>query len=438
MTISRKKEDGRKASRASRRIVLAFLAALVLFRPVPAHAQVCEIPGSAMIAAAGVVAFLEAYIPATILQIINHMNTELSDTTDLFEDSVSTMRDDILAHMRNIWDEWDLALHDMTAQMAGSATEHGRQFSSMFDSSGMTENARVIQEEELETRKANHPNDQACQFDTQAHTMTKTDQVASAVTRGFVADSNKMAYAPVGTPAATSNAAYVDARVTLHATKFCDPASNGGAAGCVGVPPVAMRGADIMPSKTIFGELTLEMENPDVRDALTELVTNITGYKPMSSIPNDVLNTPAGQQARVEQRRYLAQMDAITGLIYSVIADRAPSGDPSAPGVPGGIQELRLRQGISAPTVSTAPSSREVRQAVLEQIRDPKYYTDLIDAPSTVAQKDLYLRAYNLMLLYKVIEKTERIALAYAIQTANLVARSGPRGGNAIEGAGTR
>jgi hypothetical protein len=75
-------------------------------------------------------------------------------------------------------------------------------------------------------------------------------------------------------------------------------------------------------------------------------------------------------------------------------------------------------------TASANPSERELRQAVLEQLWDPGYYVGLGDDPSTATQKEIYLEAYNLMLLYQLVNKEEKISNVYAVQTAALLEQS--------------
>ncbi len=67
------------------------------------------------------------------------------------------------------------------------------------------------------------------------------------------------------------------------------------------------------------------------------------------------------------------------------------------------------------------PASREVRRSIIEQLWDPSYYKNLYDNPSTIAQKELYLKAYGLVMLYDMISKQEKISNAYAIETANIL-----------------
>jgi hypothetical protein len=84
-----------------------------------------------------------------------------------------------------------------------------------------------------------------------------------------------------------------------------------------------------------------------------------------------------------------------------------------------------LPQNIMPPFVMEAasanPSARETRQAFIEQLWDPNYYKDLYNEPSTIGQKEVYLKAYGVYMINEMVAKQEKIADVYAVETANLL-----------------
>jgi hypothetical protein len=114
-------------------------------------------------------------------------------------------------------------------------------------------------------------------------------------------------------------------------------------------------------------------------------------------------------------------MDAVNALMYSVLADRAPGpvATPDDKARALEIQLMREQEGVT--TASATPSAHEIRQAIVEQLWDPEYYKNLYDNPTTVGQKEIYLKAYNLMMLYDLIDRQEKISNVYAIETSNLL-----------------
>jgi hypothetical protein len=269
----------------------------------------------------------------------------------------------------------------------------------------------LIQKKQNEAKKQYQPNGQGCQFDTTARYMAQSAAVSKAMTTGYSVDFNKVGNNKSGSPGAAGPAALQKTRWETYKTKFCDGDSNNGKAGCA--TGNALANAHVLPSKTIFDKETIDMTDADVREAVNQLMFNITDYEASDPILAKSQKSASGLQQRRENREYLAQMDAVGALAYSVIAERVPGK------VAAEIQELRQKMGIQQP--SAHPSAREIRQSVVEQLWDPGYYKALYDGPSTISQKEIYLKAYSLVLLYNMIEKQEKISNVYAIETANML-----------------
>lgn len=315
----------------------------------------------------------------------------------------------ILDRMNQFWEDWEDAWQGMTAQIHAGMNDQTRQMSSMFDTSNMTELARMIQRDEDKAKKQFTPSQQGCRFDTvavyRAQATRTTAQYQNAMAKTFTdVGSNK-----AGSLGSTGTGELLAERWSRYENAFCDPDANAGDSPCSGAMPD--RNANITPSRTIFGQETIDMSNPNNYLAVNEIMFNITGFEPPP--PVDSLSNPQGKEARQRARNYLAQMDVANALVSSVVAERMPG--QQAPSVAA----IRTSVGVANP--SETPSEREIRQATIEQFFDPNYYINLIDNPAVVAREETFLYAYNLMLLYKLIEKTEKIANGYAVQTANIL-----------------
>jgi hypothetical protein len=285
-----------------------------------------------------------------------------------------------------------------------------RQRSSLADANNMSDAARIIQAKEYEAKKSLQPTDQGCQFDTTARYMSRSTQASDAAENGYAVDFNRMGNNDKDVPGASSAAATDQLRLQSY-KKFCDASTDGGNAGCPAANPKA--NMHILPSRTIFARETIDLADADTRDAVTQLMFNITGFQTPDPMVGGAQKSAAGIQARQEGREYLAQMDAVGSLVYGVVAERSP-GEP-APEVQA------MRQAAGALDASPNPSAREIRQAVIEQLWDQNYYNDLYDSPETITQKEIYLKAYSLVMLYDMIGKQEKISTAYAIETANML-----------------
>jgi hypothetical protein len=331
----------------------------------------------------------------------------------------------ILNRMKQFWSDWEKAWKDMTAQLHAGVVDQTRQMSNMFDSSNVTQTARTIQRGESQARRQYKPTEQSCRFDTVAGYRATAERTERIVQNVMAKEISDVANSSAGTAAAGGPATFQRSRWQNYQTRFCDNQANAGNAGCTAALPDA--GANVMPSRTLFAKETLDTTNPNTAIAISELTYNLTGIEPVQPIPAGALSSSQGKEERQESRSYLAQMDAVSALIGGIVAERTPG--QAAPEV----ADIRTRMGIS--DASPNPSSREIRQATIEQLWDPNYYVNLTDSPSAVSREEVFLQAYNLMLLYRLIEKTERIANAYAVQTANVLDRKDHGRGGADQSA---
>jgi hypothetical protein len=324
-----------------------------------------------------------------------------------------------------LWTQWEKAMKDQTKQLHSSAIDQTRQFAINYDTSDLNEAARTIQRAELEAKKEYRATNQACQFDTTARYLGRTLETSKAVTTGYALDLNRWGNAEVGTDASGGQLTMSQSRFAVYRNKFCDPNSNSGNAPCTAANPDANK--HILPSKTIFSQETIDLTDATTRDAVTQLMLNVTGYRipELSSI--GALDGGIGKEQRQKNRRYLAQMDVVGALAYSLVGDRAP-GQPAPE-----IQQMRVKVGVS--NASATPSAREVRQAVVEQLWDPNYFKELGDSPNTLTQKELYLKAYNLVMMNQLVEKQERISNIYAMETANILDKNDHSRGTASRSA---
>lgn len=406
-----------RMSRPSASLASLFIATMLTFGfPGMANAQ-CEMPGSTAITAGVVVASQTAAIATMVTALTGAYNggTVAAGTTLIA--ALEGMETIINQRMRRFWNDWDAALKAMTTQLNSGVSDQARQMSNLFDSSNLTDTARGFQKDEIAAHANFRPTDAACRFDTTATYMATAGRTAQAASTALSQELSNQGNALPGTPAVKGTGAVVGSRFQTYRNRFCDHLANGGGTACGGASATAPN-AHIMPSVTLFGRETIDMTNPDTLAAVNELVYNITGYTPPETIDPQVLTSPMGKESRLDNRSYLAQMDAINALAFSIVAERAP-GPPGNGGLPSEVQQMRQRMGIG--DASATPSEREIRQSIIEQLWDPAYYVNLTDGSTSIAQKEVFLQAYNLLLLYRMYEKTERIANANAIETANLL-----------------
>lgn len=404
---------------------IACIVGGVGFGTAPAFAQ-CEMPVTAAAAAA-----VQAAQGAAVLALSANGSTPVGTVNAAVDLSTASARSAVIstmnlewglmkAYMNNMWSEWNDSMRKQTAQLHAGQIDQTRQMSSNYDSSQLGEVTRDVQQTEFQAKKEYIPTEDGCRFDTVGKRMTTSSMLSQKMAQGYSADFSKLGNNRVGTPAEKGQAEMLRARYDNYATKFCDGNSNGGTASCA--PGLPMANAHILPGKTLFGNETIDMDNPDVADAINQLLFNITDYTVPDPMKPDVVTSSAGQEARRVNRENMAQMDAIGALAWSLVGERT-KGQPAAD-----VQQMRQVNGATG--ASANPSEKEIRTAVVEQLWNPKFYVQLTNGSATTGQKELYLKAYSLGLLYKVVEKTEKIANAYAIETANLLQKHDSSRGN--------
>jgi len=336
--------------------------------------------------------------------------------------AISVLLTETIQPQNWFWERWFYGLRDMTKQLASSELDETRQLGSALDANNVSNAALIIQMEQADAKKRYQPTDQACVFDTVARYMSQSSVLKNAISTGYSLDFSMIGNNQVGFPAQYGPASLHNVRWNMYQTRFCDMTSNNGYAGCVALTPATNE--HIMPSLTLFARETIDMTNINTRDAVTELIYNITGYVAPNTIMSSALNLLSSHALKQRQtnREYITQMDAVGALVYSVVADRVPG--RTVPGIAGEapeIRDMRMKMGIAFVDSSLTPSAREIRQAIVEQLWDPGYYKELYDSPSTITQKEVYLKAYSLVMLYDVIAKQEKISNVYALETANML-----------------
>ena len=397
------------------------------------------------------------------------------------QNTLGTMgRDQIMAKFNEFWSRWGGAWQDMTKQLSSATLDQSRELGRINDAENELTAALDEQKERVKSQSLYQPTDQACRFDTTAFSMTPSQQTSAAMENGFEWDFVQLGNnekPPVGSTdpllgaAQYGPAAVQDILWSWYQTNFCDYLAENGNAGCANptypqpLPPngpypppgpndpnMQMNAdLDALPSDMLFSQFTIDIFNPVALQAMKQMMFNITGYKVPDPMLPGAMRSVSGMDQTLVRRRYITQMDAVGSLLYSLMADRMPG--PLAPdiynlrvinsAVPPNILYsvfmafAQILPGMPVPTAwvqaipplfmqqaSPTPSPREIRQSIIEQLWDPNYYKNLYDNPSTIGQKEVYLKAYSLVMLNEMISKQERISNAYAIETSNILSHT--------------
>jgi hypothetical protein len=396
-------------------------------------------------------------------------------------------RDDVMFNLNTWWARWggrppDCDNPDFTKrkgawecwgrQVLAGILDESRQQGSITDATNEQNAAIDEQEERIRSGFNNQPTDQTCRFDTTAYSLSPARSLSYALQEGYEADFTAFGNNEKAKEKEQSIAQYGPAEMqnqlwSSYVANFCDYLAENGNAGCkpdplppnFAVPPAGTvdpnmqqyADMDALPTTLLFAQDTINMRATTSLLAANQMIFNVTGYRIPDPILTGALGSVSGVEHTLDRRRYMTQMDTAAALLYSLIADRAPSPSPAPDAcvsptdgkIGSCIYALRQYLGVvpfvqhyinayqvgdvPPPFLLSAninPSLREIRASVVEQLWDPNYYKNLYDNPATVGQKEVYLKAYGLMMLYEMIEKQEKISNAYAVETANVLRHS--------------
>lgn len=396
-------------------ICAVVLAGLLVLQPRLARAQ-CELPGQPEAAAALATTVQSAAVSGMTAAVI----AAVESTTTLARAAIVAGMDVgwlmLRDRLNQYWLDQQEALKGAAAQLNASQLDQTRQLGAMTDVQDMNAAAKRIQRMEYKTKREFITTDQGCRFDTTGIYMGPAMSVTRSIAAGGTRDIGDILSNKAGTDSARGRAADTAARVGRARGLFCARYNNGGYPGCAG-DAGEFADAHVLPSRTIFGRPTVDLSDPRTVPALKDVARNIVGYEAPNPMLKDDLKRAAGMEKRMNMRETAAQMDVAGGLVWGVISERFPSRE--APEI------AAMRSHLGA-VPDPKPSEYEIRRQVVEQLWTPAYYVGLQDVSNATRQKQLYLRAYSVLQLYKLIEKMEKISSVYAIQTSNLVEKYAP------------
>ena len=396
----------------------ACLVLMLTIYPVRAFAQ-CEQPGKAEIAGETVMGEQDAAIAALIVSVEASWTTDIDTLREGLGAKDQEDKASILAKLNGFWTEWQTALQDMTKQLSAGTSDQNRQLGSINDASNGLTSALEMQKERTKSVFAYQPTNQTCRFDTIAMYMTPARAVSDALMNGFEWDFVTSGNNEVGSLAQYGPANEQNDLWRHYTTEFCDKHAENDNAGCTSDGGVGSwwerwKGRyvdmDVLTSSLLFSQYTIDMAHTQALDAVHQMMFNVLSYQAPPPILPGSLGSPTGMAQLLARRSYIAQMDTVGALMYSVTAERAPSAppslsDPNTKGAPE-VQDIRKSQGVEGygllqnldyllppylDMASPTPSQREIRQSIIEQLWNPNYYKELDDNPATIGQKELYL-----------------------------------------------
>jgi len=400
---------------------------LLALSPTRVFAQACEMPGSGIIAQTTIMNF---DINSVMEMISNLANTFFPFYLDMMRMQLGLQDQKdwqtMFQTLNTWWSQWLPSWKGMTGQLSAATVDQTFRLGAINDATNALLAAQDEQKERIKAKLNSMPNDQACRFDTNANYLARDRAIDEALQNGFEWDFVRLGNNEKNSIAQNGPGELQNQRWNTYTQEFCDfnaedcdsGCSNRTQNSCSATQNSPYPNMDIYVSKMLFKDETIPVGNhngadsPVAWDAMQSMMFNVTGYKVPDPILAGAIASEPGREQMFTRREYMARMSAVGSLLYSVVGDRIEGVQATEP------SDLRKMMGIGA---YQYPSMRELRQSIIEQLWDPSFYKNLGDNPVTISQKELYLKAYGLTMLYDMISKQEKISTAYAIETAAIL-----------------
>ncbi|MFN7114624.1 MAG: hypothetical protein ACK4PK_09750 [Alphaproteobacteria bacterium] len=394
--------------------VLAVMMALpIMVLPGAAQAQ-CENPFTAT-----------ATFNQMAQNIARDINQFIEQEENFIEDKITkTAKNEVITRLeefdQNIreglsawWREhFEPALKEMTSQLHASQIDQSRVLGSMIDAQAQNEFMQELQRREVEARRRYQENELTCQIDTVAQGQTRALRMGRAAARALAKDSQPRRMNAAGTAGARGPGAEQAERWAEYTSRFCDPDKGG--QGCNGTAgDLAGRHVDL-PRLLWADQLTVDSASADNQLVIDAVIKYMLSPQSQRPIPGDMMDTPPGQQAFLQQRTLIARQNAIYNSVAMMIGQRM-----SGSGVD--TQDVREAAGLPPMTESMDASYAEIMHAVTkDRFHNPEYIVRLIQNPAQIVREQGTMNAVRLQQLNDFYKRTEDMvfleAAAYAAQ----------------------
>ncbi|MDY0009158.1 MAG: hypothetical protein RBS08_05590 [Bdellovibrionales bacterium] len=337
--------------------------------------------------------------------------------TTTAKDEVITRLEEFDQNIRNGLSTWwrehfEPALKSMTTQLHASQVDQTRVLGSMVDAQAQNEFMQDMQRREVQAQYRYAANELTCQIDTAAQGQTRATRTARAAASAMARQSVPKRMNASGTAGVRGQGAEQRERWVEYTTRFCDPDKGG--QGCGGTTgDLAGRHVDL-PRLLWADKQTLDMTSPDNIVVVEGVMKYMLSPKVSKPIPREMIDSPAGQQAMLEQRTLTARQNVIYNAVAMMIGQRMGGSGVNT-------QDMRVAAGLPPAEASTDASYAEIMQAVTkDRFHNPEYIVRLVQSPEQVVREQGAVNAVRLQQLNDFYKRTEDMvfleAAAYAAQ----------------------
>jgi hypothetical protein len=408
----------RTKSRCVMPVLAALLALPVLFSPGTVLAQ-CENSFTAT-----------STFNQMARDIADDLNDFIEQEENFIEDKITkTAKDEVITRLEefdqniraglSVWwrEHFEPALKLMTTQLHASQIDQTRVLGSMIDAQAQNEFMQEMQRREIQAQRRYSENELTCQIDSVAQGQTKAIRMGRAAARAMARDSQPQRLNAAGSAGVRGPGAEQRERWEEYVTRFCDPEKGG--QGCDGVVgDLAGRHVDL-PRLLWADQQTLDMTSPDNIVVVEGVMKYMLAPSSPKPIPAEMMTSPTGQQAFLQQRTLAARQNALYNAVAMMIGKRMGGSGVNT-------QDMRVAAGLPPMGESLDASYAEIMHAVTkDRFHNPEYIVRLVQNPEQVVREQGAVNAVRLQQLNDFYKRTEEMvfmeAAAYAAQLDNRI-----------------
>lgn len=305
------------------------------------------------------------------------------------------------------------AMQAMTVQLNTADADQSNLIGQFTDSMDANRTNMALMGTEIETHRAMRPSETVCVGATTAGGMARAANVRRAYGAAAPRERLNRSGAREGTAAANGPGADQGERWQDYVANYCDPAVNGGAAGCTAAGPMVGRDLDV--TGEIFEKDTIDVRNPQTRKAVDDLLTNIVEPVTMAPVPKEMLTGAEGQEMFLKGESYKARRQVLFDAVYYIVARRVPGSDMAE-----FIEPIRNAAGLT--NSSDNPSHNEVLDALMvERYRSGQNTVNQVDEPENNSRELVMQQALQAMQMSDQIDLLDRYALLLAARVGKNV-----------------
>lgn len=343
-----------------------------------------------------------------------------------FVATVQPKTEEVAANQESWWDTFwwynmRPAMQAMTEQLTVRDMAQGFAVGAMGDAMDLNRTNREIMSQEIDSHREQRPGENICVGGTITGSMPASDRFRNAYSSAAPPETLPRTAGALGTAAAQGTAADQKARWATHTSRYCNPADNGGNAGCAAAGTFAGRDLDV--TGEIFAKDTIDVRDPDTKQVLDDLLANISEPLVRDPVPAAALASPQGQEMMMKGESYKARRQVIYDAMYYVISQRVPGSGSGAY-----LEPMRAAAGIDPGQISDNPSHHEMMEVMMsERFRSGRYATDTqIDEPENNQRDLVLLQAFQAMQMSDTLDLLDRYGLLLSAQVGGEVRRAKP------------